>query len=144
LTDRLARRQAMIYIQRREDMGNIDFNNVLWFIVRLLGFILAIGITGAVIYWLRTKLVSFLSEFIPNIKLVNQGSTLVMILLGLEGARCALNYIDQAQLNILFGGLVNLAIGLMGVIQWAVYIAVLFFIAYNIKDLIPRSNDANR
>jgi hypothetical protein len=125
-------------------MGNIDLNGIAWFIVRLLGFILAIGMTAAVIYWLRGKLVSFFSEFIPNSKLVNQGSMLVMILLGLEGARVALNYIDQAQLTTLFNGLVNLAIGLMGVIQWTVYITVLFFIAYNIKDLIPRSNDANR
>lgn len=122
-------------------MSGIDFNSVFWFIIRLIGFILAIGITVAVIYWLRGKLENFLAEFIPNATLVNRGSKLVMLLLGLEGARYAINYIDQSQLSTLLSGLVNLGTSLIGVIQWVVYMTVLFFIAYNIKDLIPRSNN---
>ncbi len=122
----------------------VDWNNVFWFIIRLLGFILAAGLTVAAIYWLRKKVVSFLTEFVPNEKLVNQGTTFVMILIGLQGAIWALNYISQAQLNVLLSGLLSLATGIAGVIQWAIYIAVLFFIAYNIKDLIPHPGDAGK
>ena len=119
---------------------SIDWNSVFWFVVRLLGFLLAVALTVGVIYWLRQRLISFLTELIPNEKLVSTGTTFVMLLLGLQGAGWALNYINQAQLNTLLNGLVSLSQGLAGVIQWAVYIAALFFIAYAIKGHSSQGN----
>jgi hypothetical protein len=120
---------------------NIPWDSILWNVARLVGFLLAAGIAFAAVSMLRKQIVNFLTDFIPNEKLVRQGTSLVIFLMGLEGVRYALEFIDQSQLNMLFGGLVGLVSALAGVIQWAVYITVLIFIAYNIKGLVPSSGD---
>jgi hypothetical protein len=118
-----------------------NWDPIIWNAARLVGFVLAAGITFAAISMLRRQIVRFLTDLIPNEKLVSQGTNLVMFLMGLEGLRYALRFINQDQLNVLFGGLVGLVSALAGVIQWTVYIAVLIFIAYNIKGLVPSSGD---
>jgi hypothetical protein len=122
----------------------MDWDSILWNIVRVVGLLLAAAITVAAIYWLRKYIVRFLTDCIPNEKLVSQGTNLILFLLGLEGVRYALGYISQAHLNTLLNGLVGLVTSLAGVIQWMVYIVVLFFIAYNIKSLVPGSSDQNK
>jgi hypothetical protein len=111
----------------------MDLQNVLGFLVGFLGFILAVVISVVVIVLVRKPLIRLLANLIGDEMVAGYGVTLVLILLGLEGLDAALGYITQTQLSQLFGGLIRLLDGLAGVIQWAIYIAALLFIAYSIR-----------
>lgn len=103
------------------------------FLINLIGFALAVALAGAVIYWIRKPMENLLTHIIKDQEWVKPGVSFVLILLGLQGLRTALSFVSQPNLSRLVDSLSSLLIQLAGELQWAVYIAVLLFIAYSIR-----------
>lgn len=99
-------------------------------LIGFLGFVLALAITAAVIWFVRAPLKRLLQQLIGDKSVADAAGMFVLVLLGLYGVRAALGYITQPQLSTLLGGLMDLLVSLAGVIQWIAYVAALLFIGY--------------
>lgn len=131
-------RFGQLYLQKverlsKEDSSMVTVHSVLEFLTGLAGFVLALAITAAIIWFIRAPLGRVLQVLIGDKVVAEAGSFFVLILLGLYGLRAALNYITQANLSLLFRGLTGLLVDLAGVIQWVIYIAALLFIGYSLQ-----------
>lgn len=111
----------------------MELNDVFAFLVELVGFVLAAGLTVGVIFWVRRPLAQLLARLIRDETVAQAGTTFVLILLGLRGLSAMFGYITQPNLSQLFGGLTGLLNRLADEIQWAVWIAALLFIGYSIQ-----------
>jgi len=107
---------------------------IIHILIDIFAVILVIAIAVGVIFLVRKPLKGFLAQMIGDEKLAHMALVFVLILLGLEGLRVVVNFIIQPELRDLLGGISSIASGLAGVIQWIVYIGVLFFIAYSIQQ----------
>ncbi len=63
----------------------------------------------------------------------------IWILLILKVTRAVINFINQPELNKILDGVVGLTESIASVIQWTVYICILFFIGYSLKSFLPSS-----
>lgn len=105
----------------------------LWYVVGVAGFLLALGLTAAVIMLVRKPLAQFLARIVRDEKVANMGATFVLVLLALRGLEGILDSINQTHLNFLFGKITGMLAGMANDIQWVIYIAALLFIGYSLQ-----------
>ena len=105
----------------------------LWYVVGVAGFLLALGLTAAVILLVRKPLAQFLARIVRDEKVANMGATFVLVLLALRGLEGILDSINQTHLNFLFGKITGMLAGMANDIQWVIYIAALLFIGYSLQ-----------
>ena len=105
----------------------------LWYVVGVAGFLLALGLTAAVIMLVRKPLAQFLARIVRDEKVANMGATFVLVLLALRGLEGILDSINQTHLNFLFGKMTGMLAGMANDIQWVIYIAALLFIGYSLQ-----------
>jgi len=109
-----------------------DVEVVLWWVVGILGFLLALILAAAIIFFVRKPMTAFLTLIVKDEKVAKFGTTFLLILLGLRGFEAATDMINQMHASFFFNNITNLLRGIAGDIQWVVYIGALLFIGYAI------------
>ena len=111
----------------------VNWWNILDAFVKVVGFVLTVGLSVAVILFVHRGMSRLLGRLVGDKVVAKAFSTLALILLGLEGLTGALRYVTQEHLRYLHNGLMDLLNGMAGVVQWLVLIAVLLFVAYTFR-----------
>ena len=97
------------------------------------GILLALVLTVLSIVVIRPPLSRFLEKILGDKEISQLGTTFIVLLLALEGAKAVIGYFTVPELSTMLGGLSNLIDNLTGTVQWAVYMAALLFIGYSVR-----------
>ena len=111
----------------------LNWRDILDAAIKVIGFILSVGISVGVIYYVHRTMSRLLQRLIGDEIIARGLTSLGVILLALQGAKAALRYITQNDLRYLHSGLMDLLLGMAGVVQWLALIAVLLFVAYTLR-----------
>jgi hypothetical protein len=117
--------------------------------IGVLGFILCLAITAALIFFLRKPLAQLIGKLISDEEVAKKLALFITILLGLAGLYSAVGALYPDNYGALFtlddkfrfGQLIHLALfGLLdllrafaGVLQWAVLVVAVFFVGFAVK-----------
>lgn len=111
----------------------MDWRIVLNALLKIVGFVLTVVLTGGVMFLVYRALSRLLDRLIGDKVIAKAGTMLALLLLGLKGLEAALSYVTQPDLWYLHSGLMGLLSGMADVIQWLVWIIALLFIGYTLR-----------
>jgi len=111
----------------------MDWRGVLDAVVKVIGFVLTVAVSGGVIFLLYRAFARLFARLIGDEIIARALSVLGLILLIIKGLAAALRYVTQPELRYLHTGLTDLLGGMADVVQWVALIAAILFVGYTFR-----------